>query len=351
MKRALITGITGQDGSFLTEFLLSKGYVVYGMVRRTSVPNLYRISHLLGNDNLHLLDGDMTDSSSIIKVVSETMPDEIYNLAAQSHVSMSFGVPEYSGEVDAMGVIRLLEAVRILGMADRVKIFQASASDMFGKAVEAPQNENTPFSPYSPYAVAKLYGHWISKQYRAVNGMFISSGIMYNHESERRGDGFVTRKITMSAARIASGMQDYLELGNMGALRDWGYAKDFVECMWLILQQDEPDDFIMATGIQHSVRDFAKRAFHGNGIELIFEGQGVNEKAYDKKSGKLVICVNPNLYRPFDAENLVGDPLKARKRLGWDPWKTPYEKMISIMVNYDRNLIHEGSISGRENLE
>lgn len=341
MKTALITGITGQDGSFLSELLLSKGYKVYGMVRRTSVPNLCRISHLLNNNNLHLLDGDMTDSSSIIKVVSAAKPDEIYNLAAQSHVDMSFGVPEYSGEVDAMGVIRLLEAVRTLGIEDKIKVFQASASDMFGKVIEAPQNENTPFSPHSPYAVAKLYGHWISKEYRVANGMFVSTGIMYNHESERRGEGFVTRKITMAASKIAKGIQDHLELGNMEALRDWGYAKDFVECMWMILQEDEPDDFIMATGIQHSVRDFAKRAFAENGIELVFEGQGANEKAYDKKTGKLIICVNPKLYRPVDAENLVGDPLKARKRLGWNPWKTPYEEMISIMAKNDMSLIQE----------
>ncbi len=339
MKKALITGITGQDGSFLAEFLLEKGYRVYGMVRRSSISNLFRISHLLDNENLILLDGDMTDSSSIIKVVSESMPDEIYNLAAQSHVDMSFGVPEYSGEVDAMGVIRLLEAVRTLKIDEKVRIFQASASDMYGKVNKAPQDETTPFAPYSPYAVAKLYGHWIAKEYRNVNGMFVSNGIMFNHESERRGEGFVTRKITIAAAKIAVGLQDHLELGNMSSLRDWGYAKDYVEGMWLILQAIEPDDFVLATGLQHSVRDFAKRAFAENGIDLVFEGQGVNEKAYDKKSGRLIICVNPNLYRPMDSENLVGDPLKARKQLGWDPWKTSYERMISIMVRNDRMLV------------
>lgn len=339
MKKALITGITGQDGSFLAELLLSKGYTVYGMVRRNSMSNRSRIEHLLGNEHLFLMDGDMTDSSSIFRIVSEADPDEIYNLAAQSHVDMSFGVPEYSGEVDAMGVIRLLEAVRSLKLENKAKIFQASASDMFGKAVDAPQDENTPFSPYSPYAVAKLYGHWISKEYRAANGMFISTGIMYNHESERRGEGFVTRKITIAAARIAEGLQEHLELGNMGALRDWGYAKDFVECMWRILQQDEPDDFVIATGVQHSVRDFAKRAFMENGIELMFEGEGTDEKAFDKKTGKMMICVNPDLYRPFDAENLVGDPLKARRRLGWNPWNTTYEEMISIMAKNDRSNI------------
>lgn len=338
-KKALITGVTGQDGSFLAELLLSKGYVVYGMARRMSMPNLGRVLHLLNDNNFLLLDGDMTDSTSIMNVVSESMPDEIYNLAAQSHVDMSFGVPEYSGEVDAMGVIRLLEAVRILKLSDKVKIFQASASDMFGKVDTAPQNEETPFSPYSPYAIAKLYGHLISKEYRNVNDMFVSSGIMYNHESERRGIRFVTRKITMAAAKISAGKQDFLELGNMDALRDWGYAKDFVECMWLILQQDIPDDFIMATGVQHNVRDFAKRAFLENGIELVFEGKGIEEKAYDKKSGKMMIQVNPKLYRPIDPENLVGDPIKARKVLGWNPWKTPYEKMVSLMVENDRLLV------------
>ena len=339
MKTALITGITGQDGSYLAEFLLEKGYTVYGMIRRTSLTNMSRIEHLLSSDRLKLVDGDMTDSSSLMNAVSISRPDEIYNLAAQSHVDMSYGVPEYSGEVDAMGVIRLLEAVRILGLAEKTRVFQASASDMFGKVKEAPQNENTPFAPYSPYAVAKLYGHWICKEYRAVNGMYISTGIMYNHESERRGEGFVTRKITSSAAKISRGLQDHLELGNMESLRDWGYAPDFVECMWLSLQQEQPDDYIMATGIQHSVRDFAKRSFGEVGIELVFEGQGVNEKAYDKKTGKLVISVNPDLYRPMDSENFVGDPSKARKRLGWNPWNTPYEKMISIMVKNDISLI------------
>ncbi|MBR1945950.1 MAG: GDP-mannose 4,6-dehydratase [Alphaproteobacteria bacterium] len=340
-KIALITGVTGQDGSFLAELLLEKRYTVYGMVRRTSVSNLARIAHSLNNDDFHLIDGDMTDSSSIMKAVSEVMPDEIYNLAGQSHVDMSFGVPEYTGEVDAMGVVRLLEAVKVAKIDEKVKIFQASASDMFGMAKESPQDENTPFSPVSPYAVAKLYGHWIAKEYRAASGMFIANGIMYNHESERRGENFVTRKITMAAVKIANGLQDHLELGNMDALRDWGYAKDYVECMWRILQQNEPNDFIMATGVQHSVRDFTKRAFSEKGIDLVFEGQGIEEKAYDKKTGKMLVCVNPTYFRPIDLDNLVGDPKKARKKLGWNPWNTPYEKMISIMVENDSFLMEK----------
>lgn len=338
MKKALITGITGQDGSFLAELLLDKGYKVFGMVRRTSISNLTRIKHLIPNDNLELIEGDMTDSSSIIKAVDRAEPEEIYNLAAQSHVDMSFGVPEYSGEVDAIGVVRLLEAVRTLKMEKQVKIFQASASDMFGIIETAPQNENTAFHPYSPYAIAKQYGYWMAREYRAAYGMFISNGIMYNHESERRGENFVTRKITLSAGRIAENLQDHLELGNMDSLRDWGYAKDFVECMWMMLQENVPDDFIIATGIQHSVRDFVKRAFKENGINLYFEGDGIQEKAYDSKTGKMRVCVNPSLYRPTDAENLLGDPTKVRERLHWNPKKTPYEKLISIMASHDRML-------------
>lgn len=338
MRKALITGITGQDGSFLAELLLEKGYKVYGMIRRCSVSNLDRIYHLLNNENLELIDGDMTDSSSIIKAVSKSSPDEIYNLAVQSHVDMSFGVPEYSGEVNALGVVRILEAVRTLGMDKNTKVFQASASDIFGKVEVFPQNEDSRFHPYSPYAIAKLYGYWIAREYREAYGMFVCNGIMYNHESERRGENFVTRKITMAAGRIAEGLQDHLELGNMDALRDWGYAKDYAECMWLILQHGIPDDYIIATGIQHSVRDFAKRAFKENGISLRFEGEGINEKAYDMKSGKMMICVNPSLYRPTDVESLLGDPAKVRNKLNWRPERLSYEKVISIMSKHDREL-------------
>lgn len=341
MRRALITGITGQDGSFLAELLLAKGYRVYGMVRRSSVSNLGRICHLLDEENLVLLDGDMTDSSSVIRTISEAAPDELYNLAAQSHVDMSFGVPEYSGEVNALGVVRVLEALRILGMEKRTKVFQASASDMFGKVETFPQNEGTAFHPYSPYAIAKQYGYWMAREYREAYGMFVCNGIMYNHESERRGEQFVTRKITMAAGRIAEGLQDHLELGNMDALRDWGYAKDFAECMWRTLQQDTPDDYIIATGIQHSVRDFAKRAFRENGIDLRFEGEGVEEKAYDMGSGRMMVCVNPLLYRPTDVESLLGDPSKAREKLHWNPRGTSYEMLISVMSKHDRMLAKE----------
>ncbi len=341
MKNALITGITGQDGSFLAELLLEKGYRVYGMVRRNSVSNLERIRHLMNRENLELLDGDMTDSSSIIRTISKSLPEEIYNLAAQSHVDMSFGVPEYSGEVNALGVVRILEALRTLGIEKKTKVFQASASDMFGKVETFPQSEDTVFHPYSPYAIAKQYGYWMAREYREAYGMFVCNGIMYNHESERRGENFVTRKITLAAGRIAEGLQDHLELGNMDALRDWGYAKDFVECMWLTLQQDVPDDYIIATGIQHSVRDFAKRAFKENGIRLRFEGEGINEKAYDMESGRMMICVNPSLYRPTDVESLLGDPSKAREKLHWNPGRASYEKVISIMSKHDRDLAKE----------
>lgn len=341
MKNALITGITGQDGSFLAELLLEKGYRVYGMIRRSSVPNLGRINHLLNEKNLVLIDGDMTDSSSIIRVVGASDPDEIYNLAAQSHVDMSFGVPEYSGEVNALGVVRILEAVRILNMGKKTKVFQASASDIFGKVEVFPQNEDSRFHPYSPYAIAKQYGYWIAREYREAYGMFVCNGIMFNHESERRGESFVTRKITMAAGRIAEGLQDHLELGNMDALRDWGYAKDFVDCMWRILQYGIPDDYIIATGIQHSVRDFAKRVFKQNGINLRFEGEGINEKAYDIRSGRMMICVNPSLYRPTDVESLLGDPSKVREKLKWKPERSSYEKVISIMSKHDRELAIE----------
>ncbi len=291
-QTALITGITGQDGSYLAEFLLEKGYEVHGIVRRSSLPNTSRIDHLLKQNRITLHDGDLTDSSSLVRIISLTKPDEIYNLAAQSHVQVSFDSAEYTGEVDAIGVLRILEAVRILGMTDKVKIYQASTSELYGKVVEVPQNEKTPFYPYSPYAVAKQYGYWIVKEYRNAYHMFAVNGILFNHESERRGENFVTRKITLAAARIAEGLQDHLELGNLDSKRDWGYAKDYVECMWLILQQERPDDFVIATGEQHTVRDFTERAFKENGITLRWEGEGANERGIDSASGKVLVTVN-----------------------------------------------------------
>ncbi|MBQ2155810.1 MAG: GDP-mannose 4,6-dehydratase, partial [Clostridiales bacterium] len=290
MKKALITGITGQDGSYLAEFLLDKGYEVHGITRRASIANTGRIEHIMDKIKLH--DGDLTDSTSLIRIIKEVMPDEIYNLAAQSHVQVSFDVPEYSGDVDAIGVLRLLEAMRMLGLEKTCKIYQASTSELFGKVEEVPQRETTPFHPYSPYAVAKQYGFWMIKEYREAYGMFAVNGILFNHESERRGENFVTRKITLAAGRIAEGLQDHLELGNMDSLRDWGYAKDYVECMWLIMQQETPDDFVIATGEQHTVRDFTEKAFKANGIEIRWEGTGVDEKGYDVKTGKMLVCVN-----------------------------------------------------------
>lgn len=338
MKKALITGITGQDGSYLAELLLEKGYEVHGMVRRSSVENTIRIAHLLQKNAITIHDGDLSDSSSIIRIINLVKPDEIYNLAAQSHVGMSFDVPEYSGDVDALGVLRVLEAVRILGLSDKCRIYQASTSELYGKVEEVPQSETTPFHPYSPYAVAKQYGFWITKEYREAYGMFAVNGILFNHESERRGENFVTRKITLAAARIAEGLQDHLELGNMDSLRDWGYAKDYVECMWLMLQHDTPEDFVIATGVQHTVRDFTKRAFLENGIELRFEGSGLDEKGYDVKTGKMLVCVNPLWFRPTDVDNLLGDPSKARDVLGWNPQKTSYEELIRIMAKHDREI-------------
>ena len=334
--KALITGITGQDGSYLAEFLLEKGYEVHGIFRRVSVSNISRIEHLVGKIKLH--DGDLSDSSSLIRIVKKVCPDEIYNLGAQSHVQMSFDVPEYSGDVDALGVLRILEAVRILGLEKKTRIYQASTSELFGKVEEVPQNENTPFHPYSPYAVAKQYGFWMIKEYREAYGMFACNGILFNHESERRGDNFVTRKITLAAGRIAEGLQDHLELGNMDSLRDWGYAKDYVECMWLILQQDKPDDFVIATGVQHTVRDFTEKAFLANGINLRWEGKGLDEKGYDKATGKMLVCVNPQWFRPTDVVNLWGDPTKAKTVLGWNPQKTSYEELVRIMAEHDRQL-------------
>ena len=336
MKKALITGITGQDGSYLAEFLLEKGYEVHGITRRASLPNTQRIEHIIDKITLH--DGDMSDSMSITRIISIVRPDEIYNLAAQSHVQVSFDVPEYSGDVDAIGVLRILEACRILGLAEKTKIYQASTSELFGKVEEIPQRETTPFHPYSPYAVAKQYGFWIVKEYREAYGMFAVNGILFNHESERRGENFVTRKITRAAGRIAEGLQDHLELGNMDSLRDWGYAKDYVECMWLMLQHDTPEDFVIATGEQHTVRDFTEKAFAANGIKLRWEGSGIDEKGYDAESGRMLVCVNPQWFRPTDVDNLWGDPTKAKKVLGWNPQKTSYEELVEIMAKHDREL-------------
>ena len=335
-KGALITGITGQDGSYLAEFLLEKGYEVHGVHRRSSLSNMGRIEHLLDKITLH--DGDLTDSSSLVRIINRVKPDEIYNLAAQSHVQVSFDVPEYSGDVDALGTLRVLEAVRILGLTEKTKIYQASTSELYGKVEEVPQSETTPFHPYSPYAVAKQYGFWITKEYREAYGMFACNGILFNHESERRGETFVTRKITLAAGRIAEGLQDHLELGNMDSLRDWGYARDYVECMWLILQQDKPDDFVIATGEQHTVRDFTEKAFAVNGITLRWEGRGLDEKGYDAATGRMLVCVNPQWFRPTDVDNLWGNPAKAKTVLGWNPQKTSYEELIRIMAEHDRML-------------
>lgn len=338
MKKALITGITGQDGSYLAELLLEKGYAVHGVTRRASLSNTARIDHLLTRNAVTLHDGDLSDSSSLIRIIGLVQPDEIYNLAAQSHVQVSFDVPEYSGDVDALGVLRILEAVRILGLAQKTKVYQASTSELYGKVEEIPQRETTPFHPYSPYAVAKQYGFWIVKEYREAYGMFAVNGILFNHESERRGENFVTRKITLAAGRIAEGLQDHLELGNMDSLRDWGYAKDYVECMWLIMQQDKPEDFVIATGVQHTVRDFTEKAFAANGIPLRWEGAGLEEKGYDAKTGRMLVCVNPAWFRPTDVDNLWGDPTKAKTVLGWNPQKTSYEELVSIMAKHDREL-------------
>ncbi len=336
MKKALITGITGQDGSYLAEFLLEKGYEVHGITRRASISNTARIDHILGQIKLH--DGDLTDSSSLIRIISIVQPDEIYNLAAQSHVQVSFDVPEYSGDVDALGVLRTLEAVRILGLTKKTRVYQASTSELYGKVEEVPQRETTPFHPYSPYAVAKQYGFWITKEYREAYGMFAVNGILFNHESERRGETFVTRKITLAAGRIAEGLQDHLELGNMDSLRDWGYAKDYVECMWLMLQHHTPEDFVIATGEQHTVRDFVEKAFAANGITIRWEGKGLDEKGYDTANGNMLVSVNPQWFRPTDVDNLWGDPTKAKTVLGWNPQKTSYEQLVKIMAEHDRQL-------------
>lgn len=336
MKKVLITGITGQDGSYLAEFLLEKGYEVHGVVRRASISNTARIDHLIEKNAITLHDGDLSDSSGLIRLVNEIRPDEIYNLAAQSHVQVSFDAPEYSGDVDALGVLRILEAVRVCGLIKTCKVYQASTSELYGKVEEVPQRETTPFHPYSPYAVAKQYGFWMVKEYREAYGMFAVNGILFNHESERRGENFVTRKITLAAGRIAEGLQDHLELGNMDSLRDWGYAKDYVECMWLIMQQDKPEDFVIATGVQHTVRDFTEKAFAANGIAIRWEGSGIDEKGYDVVTGKMLVCVNPQWFRPTDVDNLWGDPTKAKTVLGWNPQSTTYEQLVEIMAKHDR---------------
>lgn len=343
MKKALVTGVTGQDGSYLSEFLLEKGYEVYGLIRRTSAERKGRIQHLLSCPNFHTVCGDMTDSLSLTKAVAGIKPDEIYNLAAQSHVQVSFEVPEYTADTDAVGMLRLLEAVRLCGLHKTCRIYQASTSELFGKVQEAPQKETTPFYPYSPYAAAKQYAFWIVKNYREAYGMYAVNGILFNHESERRGESFVTRKITMAAARIAAGKQEKLYLGNLDALRDWGYAKDYVECMWLMLQQDEPQDFVIATGEQHSVREFCTLAFHYAGIGLMWRGKGTEEIGIDKRSGAVLVEVSPEFFRPTDVGTLLGDPEKARRELGWDPRKTPFESLVERMVLHDLGRVGEGT--------
>lgn len=334
-KKALITGVTGQDGSYLSEFLLAKGYEVHGVIRRSSVDFRERIAHLEGHADFHLHYADLSDSMSVMQVMGKVRPDEVYNLAAQSHVQVSFDSPEYTADIDALGVLRLLEAIRLCGLTESCRFYQASTSELFGKVEEVPQNEETPFHPYSPYAVAKLYGFWIVKEYREAYGMYACSGILFNHESERRGETFVTRKITLAAARIAQGKQEKLYLGNLSSLRDWGYAPDYVECMWLILQQKQPSDYVIATGEQHSVREFATIAFRHVGIDLRWEGDGAEEKGIDKATGKVVVEVSPDFYRPTDVINLLGDPSKARRELGWNPSKTPFEQLVKKMVDAD----------------
>ena len=353
---ALITGVTGQDGSYLSEFLLAKGYEVHGIIRRSSVDYRERIAHLEGKPNFHLHYADMGDSMSLVKLVGNVKPTEIYNLAAQSHVQVSFDAPEFTADVDAVGVLRILEAVRTNHLESTCKIYQASTSELYGKVEEVPQNENTPFHPYSPYAVAKLYGYWIIKEYREAYNMFCCSGILFNHESERRGETFVTRKITLAAARIAQGKQDCLYLGNLDSLRDWGYAKDYVECMWLILQHHTPEDFVIATGVQHTVREFATLAFHHAGIELHWEGKGIDEKGIVESVsssslssslvGKTVVAVSPDFYRPTDVVNLWGDPSKAKRELGWNPQSTSFEQLVALMVKHDMQKVAADHVAG-----
>ena len=346
-KVALITGVTGQDGSYLSEFLLAKGYEVHGIIRRSSVDYRERIAHLEGKPNFHLHYGDLGDSMSLVKIVANVQPTEIYNLAAQSHVQVSFDAPEFTADVDATGVLRVLEAVRANHLESSCRIYQASTSELYGKVEEVPQSETTPFHPYSPYAVAKLYGYWIVKEYREAYNMFCCSGILFNHESERRGETFVTRKITLAAARIAQGKQEKLFLGNLSSLRDWGYAKDYVECMWLILQHETPEDFVIATGVQHSVREFTTLAFHYVGIELKWEGEGLNEKGIDQKTGRVLVEVSEDFYRPTDVVNLWGNPAKAKKELGWNPQTTSFEELVRIMVESDMKKVAADSVAAK----
>jgi GDPmannose 4,6-dehydratase len=346
-KVALITGVTGQDGSYLSEFLLAKGYEVHGIIRRSSVDYRERIAHLEGKPNFHLHYGDLGDSMSLVKIVAKVQPTEIYNLAAQSHVQVSFDAPEFTADVDATGVLRVLEAVRANHLESSCRIYQASTSELYGKVEEVPQSETTPFHPYSPYAVAKLYGYWIVKEYREAYNMFCCSGILFNHESERRGETFVTRKITLAAARIAQGKQEKLYLGNLSSLRDWGYAKDYVECMWLILQHETPEDFVIATGVQHSVREFTTLAFHYVGIELKWEGEGLNEKGIDPKTGRVLVEVSEDFYRPTDVVNLWGNPAKAKKELGWNPQTTSFEELVRIMVESDMKKVAADSVAAK----
>lgn len=335
MKTALITGITGQDGSFLAEFLLAKNYKVHGLIRRTSSDNTCRLRDVLANPNLHLHYGDMTDSISIIKTIKLAMPDEIYNLAAQSHVQVSFEIPEFTANADAIGTLRILEAVRLLGLDKNCRIYQASTSELFGKVQEVPQKETTPFYPYSPYAAAKQYAYWIVKNYREAYNIFAVNGILFNHESERRGETFVTRKITLAAAKIANNLQDKLYLGNLNALRDWGYAKDYIECMWLMLQHDTPEDFVIATGEQYSVRDFCNLAFQYVGIKLEWQDTGANEKGIDAETRRVIVEVSSEFFRPTDVVTLLGDPSKAKEVLGWNPRTTSFSELVKIMMEHD----------------
>lgn len=348
MKKALITGITGQDGSYLAEFLLEKNYEVHGIIRRSSSPNTERINHIYDDENLHLHFGDLTDSNNLTFLVKEIEPDEIYNLAAQSHVQVSFETAEYTGEVDALGTLRILEAVRLAGLENKTRIYQASTSELYGKVQEVPQSEITPFYPRSPYGVAKLYGFWITKNYRESYDMFASNGILFNHESPRRGETFVTRKITLSAARIKKGLQDKLYLGNLDAKRDWGFAKDYVECMWLILQADTADDFVIATGEMHTVREFVDIAFKEVGIELTWKGFGIDEKGIDKNTGEVLVEVDERFFRPAEVEQLLGNPTKAKETIGWNPTKTSFEELVKIMVQSDLEYVEKHNLSSFE---
>ena len=331
MKVALITGITGQDGSYLAELLLERGYEVHGIIRRSSSINTYRIDHIYQNIKLHY--GDLTDSTNIVRVIQKVQPDEIYNLGAQSHVKVSFEMPEYTADVDGVGTLRILEAVRLLGMEDRIRIYQASTSELYGLVQETPQKETTPFYPRSPYGVAKLYGYWITKNYREAYGMYACTGILFNHESPRRGETFVTRKITQALSKISVGLQDVLELGNLNAKRDWGHAKDFVEAMWLMLQQDEPEDYVIATGVQYSVKDFVEEAAPYFGMKIVWEGEGLDEVGIDKNTKRTVIKVSPKYFRPAEVETLLGDATKAKEKLGWEP-KISFKQLVEDMCIY-----------------